>query len=260
MHKKLYGILALASLSLGFSLPALAGNGGFGNILYGPGPVVVAANTSAQGIPLLGGFGLVILSVLLALVSVRVIKDRHRGGGTWLLVASLTAALSSAGGGIKLISDAHAGVISGGPISLTQDAGGNVTIPGPGFWTVFNNSSVTQRILNITINPPGCFIVNNLPQSNGGNGGNGGVGPCVAGATELDTSQNCSLEISCNACGPQGGQGQGGGLCCLNGGGIQGGGCCLNGGGIQGGGCCDNGGGIQGGDFCCGPQGGGVCD
>lgn len=219
MQKKRLGIPVIALTTLGLSAPALAGS--FGSILYGPGARAVAADIGAQGIPLLGGFGLMVLSALLALVSVKVMKDKHRGGGTWLLVASLTAALSTAGGGIKLISDAQAGVPSL-PIELTNDSGGEVEIPGPGFWQVLNSSSVPQRILNVEIVPSDCYLFVPGILSNGGNGGS--VGMCSVGSTELEPTQACDIEVYCclNGGRPNGGDNGG-----LNGGIPQGGAPCV---------------------------------
>jgi len=152
----------------------------------------------AASVPMLEGAGLVILSALLGVVSLRFLRQR---GNQFLLVATATAAIATAGGGVKLISDAQAMH----EISMSEAAGGVIELPSSGLNIVFNNTGRTQQISEISPNP-GCSIENppnggGLDDGNGGlQGGNGGsyVGTCADNpGTVLEPNDNCEVFICC---------------------------------------------------------------
>lgn len=175
-------------------------------------------------VPMLGGAGLVILSALLGLVSLRFLKYRGRNGSTVVVLATLTGALAAVGGGIKLISEAQAA----SEVLLTNNAGGTVILPVQGFNHVINSSSVRQQIDRISADAP-CFVTDNILNGGGvANGGSdGGNGGGLQGAnsgsfpgwcddaggdgTVLQPNDHCDVFVCCPT----------------NGGGNPGGGCFL---------------------------------
>ena len=188
---------------------------GVGSITHSP---------DISGVPMLGGAGLVVLSALLGLVSLRFLKDRSRHGSTLVIAATLTGAIVAAGGGITLISEAQAmkGVL------MSDAEGGTVVIPFDGYNTVINDTNVPQQIKRIAADE-GCFIGDGELILNGGipgkgnggvkNGGNGGnfLGTCQDGGpngTVLQPDDRCEVLV---CCGPNGGDngGNGGGGCFL---------------------------------------------
>ncbi|MFT4613660.1 MAG: hypothetical protein ACI9NT_000801 [Bacteroidia bacterium] len=179
------------------SQQVFAGNG-VGSISHEP---------TANAVPLLGGAGLIVLSALLGLLSLRFLKERGRSG-SFLIVAAMAGAVASAGGGLKLISDAEA-QFNG--IQLTELSGGKITIPFEGFNSVINAAGTAQEITRISLNE-GCelqvFRVMSL--GNGGNGGNGGTfrGACDdKPGTVLQPGDFCDISVCCD--GPNGGNGGG---------------------------------------------------
>ena len=188
---RLFGVL---TASLLVSTPALAGT-----------TVVITYGPFTNQVPALGGVGLVILSALLGVVSLRFLKDRKRGGGHFLTLALVTGALATGGSGIKLISEAHAITIGA---ELTNPEGGSVNINVEGTSPVRNTSGRAQEIL--TIDPsPGCSIL----AVNGGNGGfrNGGNGGSFLGncddspGTILGQNDFCEITVCCTVNGGNGG-------------------------------------------------------
>jgi len=165
-----------------FSQQALAGSS-TGVIIYAPGSVPV---------PVLGGAGLIALSVLLTLVAFRFMKARKQGGGMFLVLAVLTGALASGGSGIKLISDAYAVVAD---IQMTSASGGQVSIPSPGYHRVINNTGGTQRITAINM-ANGCYIQPVI--TNGG-----GPASVCSTSTTLQDQAFCEIDVCCP--GPNGG-------------------------------------------------------
>ena len=61
----------------------------------------------SASIPALGGMGLIVLSALLGVVSLRFLKQHKASSTSFLLTATLVGALAAAGSGVKLISDAN---------------------------------------------------------------------------------------------------------------------------------------------------------
>lgn len=137
---------SLLSLSLLFILTifpfssAMAGN--VGTLVYAP-----AAAPAA--IPSLSGTMLIVLCLLLVAVSFRIAKQKNSGTNHFVIALLGAGALISAGGGMKLISDAHA---------LTT----HTMVAGGGSLPVFNNdlntysnrSGVDQVINSINLPPP----------------------------------------------------------------------------------------------------------
>jgi len=101
----------------------------------------------SESIPALGGMGLLVLSALLGVVSLRFLKQRNASNTTFLLTATLLGAVAAAGSGVKLISDANA--ISG--VSLSEGSGGVVSIPEQGYNTVHNDTGRGQQISEIEL-------------------------------------------------------------------------------------------------------------
>jgi len=190
------GKFAVTAFCLLGATTVMAGSpGGVGSVSHSP--------LSSVSVPMLGGTGLVVLSALLAVVSLRFMKNRRLGGGHFLVLATLTGALAAGGSGIKLISDAQAG-LGGEQVSLTREGGGTVTILNQGYSVVFNGTGVTQKLTDIST-APGCVIG---PINGGSNGGgaqvtNGGSfqGTCSDGsegpATVLENLDTCEVLICC---------------------------------------------------------------
>jgi hypothetical protein len=181
-------------------------------VLAGGPPVGSITYSGLNSVPMLGGAGLVVLSALLALVSVKFLKNRENGG-QFLVLALIVGAMASGGSGIKLISDAYAGPAS--EIVLGNSSGGTVNIPNQGLHAVRNNSGVTQKINQInTI--PGCFVASGpiRAAANGGaNGGNGGdfKGGCDdSPSTVLRNDEYCFVEVCCGGNGGANGGNNGG--------------------------------------------------
>ena len=167
---------------------AVAGTG-VGSITHAP---------IGNGVPVMGGAGLIVLSALLGLVSLRFLKERGRNASL-LVVCVMAGALVSAGGGLKLISEAQA--IQAG-IGLTKSSGGSIVIPSAGFNTVTNLTSGTQEITDISL-ADGCSLedIGRRAPGNGGNGGNGGTfrGTCDdKPGTVLDSGDFCDILICCD--------------------------------------------------------------
>jgi len=194
------GKFAVAAFCLLGATTVVAGiPGGVGSVSHSP--------LSSVSVPMLGGTGLVVLSALLAVVSLRFMKNRRLGGGHFLVLATLTGALAAGSSGIKLISDAQAG-LGGEQVSLTLAGGGTVTILNQGYSQVVNGTGVTQKLTSIST-APGCVIGPINGGSNGGsNGGgaqvtNGGSfqGTCSDGsegsATVLENLDTCEVLICC---------------------------------------------------------------
>jgi hypothetical protein len=188
---------ALTLLSL-FATQVLAA--GVGSITHSP---------VISGVPMLGGAGLVVLSVLLGLVSLRFFKDRSRQGSTFVIAATLTGAIAAAGGGITLINEAQA---VGASVLMSKSAGGTVEIPFNGFNSVLNDTSLPQQIKDISAEAP-CYIIDDElnggimsgANSNGGmpnGGGNGGSfrGTCSdegSDGTVLQPNDRCEVFVCC---------------------------------------------------------------
>ena len=194
---------ASALTFLTFSATQALAGGGFGSITHSP---------DISGVPMLGGAGLVILSALLGLVSLRFLKDRSRHGSTFVIAATLTGAIAAAGGGIKLINDAQAAP----SIAFSDAEGGTVDLRFEGLNIVFNDTNVPQQIKDIRADEP-CFIVDEILNGGFGNGGmvNGGNGGSFQGicsdngpnATVLRPGNSCDVYVCC----PGGGNGGNGG-------------------------------------------------
>lgn len=182
--------LTCAALAASFlvSAQSLAGTQ-TGVITYGP---------LSSAVPALGGAGLIVLSALLGLVSLRFLKDRN--SGKFLTLAILTGAIAAGGSGVKLISDAHAAPI--GLVALSNASGGSVAIEAEGYSNVRNTTGAAQKILSISVEP-GCVLASDL-NINGGNvvnGGNGGAfrGTCSdSPGTVLQPADFCEVNVCCS--------------------------------------------------------------
>jgi len=182
-HQKYFSSAILFVSLLSISSLATAGLNG-GGILIAYQPAVAAS------IPTLGGFGLVMLTLLLAVVAVRMIKNQQNSGTTWLLTAICVTALATGSSGIKLISDAYAMYNTE---YMTSDSGGTVTVGSLGCTHVFNDTSVTQEIINID---SGEYFVGSC--ANGGSSANGGSyrGTCSDNpSTSLNVDDYCEIQV-----------------------------------------------------------------
>ena len=137
--KTLSLLITLFSSSIAFA-------GGGGSMEHGP---LTAA-------PTLSGTMLIILSLLLAAVAIRIMKQ-NTSGSVMLLGVIGVAALMSAGGGIKLISDVDAG-----NFNLSNPNGGTINF-GLGFHAFENTSGVPQQILGIELR--NCSFGDNIDAS-----------------------------------------------------------------------------------------------
>lgn len=175
---------ALGSLSFAFAASA------------GTPPATIAYGPGSTAVPTMSGTMLIALAVLLALVAIRLLKDRrHFGSNAVIAIAAITA-LGSGAGGIKLISDADA-------ISTTLDMssvdGGVITIPAPGFWLVSNSTDVPQTINAIQYREdcgPGMIIFG-APTADDLNGALP-ENTCATSTTLAPgATETCSLEVVC---------------------------------------------------------------
>jgi hypothetical protein len=161
-----------------------------GSIHYAP-PVVAP-------VPALSGATLVLLALVLAAVGIRLLTARNRGVGPLLVAATLTAALASGIGGVKLVSDAFAPPTQ--TLVMLEDDGGELSLVNTGPGEVVNQTARVQRIVAMTLNAPNCSFT---PIDNGGNGGetlvNGGsfVGTCIVGL-ELPPGSACEFTVYCD--------------------------------------------------------------
>jgi hypothetical protein len=151
------------------------------------------AQTMSYGplaVPTLGGSALIVLAALLALFALRYAKQNQSRGGSLLTVALVVAALSSAGGGLQLISNAEAGMSYIELDSLT----GDVVPLTPGSNPFKNITKVKLRINSV--NPgPTCTVVAAM---------NGGGSACEAGL-ELAPDATCTVILNCGGNGGNGG-------------------------------------------------------
>ncbi len=152
-------------------------------------------------VPALGGFGLLLLSGLLGVVSLRFLQAREKG--RFLAIAALAGTLASAGG-FNLVNTADAIIVD---IELQGDKGSAIVdIPFDGFHTVINRSGGLRQITNISLDP-GCVLAdlengggNGGMMANGGNGGNGGSyrGQCNdEPGTRLEQDDFCEILVCC---------------------------------------------------------------
>ena len=86
----------------------------------GPVTMTYSVVNNPTGIPTLSGSMLVVLSLLLFVVTLKMAKQKHSNGGHFLIAALGVTALISAGGGVKIISDAMA---QGTPLALDGSTG-----------------------------------------------------------------------------------------------------------------------------------------
>ncbi len=116
---------------------------------------VVFAPASIGGIPTLSGGMLLILSLLLAAVAFRIVKQHQSGTSMLLGIIGVTALMSGAGG-VKLLSDAQAGIIP------TPLVGGSVTVDPASFFNNFfiNSTGVAQTINSVSSGDGSCPDVN----------------------------------------------------------------------------------------------------
>jgi len=191
----------------------------FSKILAGSAPLLLLApealassvgsitHANLSEVPALGGFGLLLLSALLGVVSLRFMKAREKG--RFFALAALSATLASAGG-VNIIGNAEAGLES---ISLCLNET-TVDIPTDGYHVVTNRSGGSRQITDITL-ADGCYLESvlngggNGAMMNGGfNGGNGGDyrGECSDDPrTRLGSEDFCDILVCCG--GPNGGNG-----------------------------------------------------
>lgn len=204
----------------------------FGNILAGSAPLLFLAQEAAASmsvgsithaavadVPALGGIGLLLLSGLLGVVSLRFLKAREKG--RFMAIAVLAGALASAGG-VNLVTNAEAGF--GGIPLLLNDTVADIPSPGPS--TVFNASGGSRQIIQIDL-IDGCFLGDlenggrngGLMNGGGANGGmlinggkNGGrfLGECNDDpGTRMQPDDFCEILVCCGGLngGPNGGNG-----------------------------------------------------
>lgn len=122
-----------------------------GSVAYGP----------TTAVPSLTGNMLIVLSLLLLVVAFKMTRQKNSNKLFVTLVS--TAALLSATGGFKVISDVDAG---GDVIFLSNPSGDIVTFAEGGSFTFTNNSGVVQQIKIIT-EPPTEGGCPNLPSAGG---------------------------------------------------------------------------------------------
>ncbi len=190
MTRMIMRILATSGVS---GLFAAAPFAQVGSIKYGP------TALGATSVPTIGGLGLLLLAVLMAVVALRLLKERKGEGSAWLIAATLASAFAAGGSGIKLVSDAQAVSCC----SASVDSGGTVSLPFKGNWDVTNYSTVKQYILKMEAEP-GCYFASSS--------GNGGQGICKDDpSTALEVDQYCSVTVCCEEV--NGGNGGNGGGC-----------------------------------------------
>jgi len=159
--------------------PALAGAGTGGSITFQP---------DAAPIPVLGGAMLLLMGLMLAFIAFVTLR-RHRGGATWFLGALATGALLSGMGGVKLISDASAGIP--GAFLITNPGGQSFPLVDDQFHIFHNDSGTTQRVLNISLPSPLC-----------GGGGDPAFPDPPESCTEgqrLGSGDSCEVDLRCSS-------------------------------------------------------------
>lgn len=177
-HTVFKSIILLSGV--GLANVALAGRPGIaGTITTVPG---------ASGIPTMGGGALMMLSVLLAVIAVRVMRSgKHKAVNMTVALAAILSLVSGAGG-VHLISDA----IAGEGITINNPNGATRSVF-PGFNQVRNESGVLQRVSDISLNSD-CSQV--FDAENGG--GKDSVGDCsVSPSSEIPDGRSCDLIIDC---------------------------------------------------------------
>ncbi|MCB1865579.1 MAG: midcut-by-XrtH protein [Chromatiales bacterium] len=122
-----------------FAGPANGGNGGAALIIYEP---------TSFAVPASGGYVLVALAMLLAVVAFRLLKRPTGERSGFFVMALGVTALATGSGGVKLISDARASL----NLLLEFNSGGAYLVPPsdvPVCWTVENAAQVPHAITSI---------------------------------------------------------------------------------------------------------------
>lgn len=154
--------LALASTLM---LPsAFSHAGAQGNITFSP--------ADAAAVPALGGVALILVALLLIVIALRYL--RHGGGGVApaIAVGMSLLALTSAGGGLVLISDAQATI----PVETISNPEGQTFPVRFGEYDYENASGLPMEVVDLDVS--GCFGVS---------------GSCELG-TVLEDGGSCNLD------------------------------------------------------------------
>ena len=192
-YKNDYGRTTLSSLILrlipaasclaafGFSTTVAAGGSVtvVGSLTYGPG---------SSSVPTLGGGGLIVLALLLAVTAFRVMHAQQHKSVNLVVALAAVAAIASGASGIKLVSDAQAVEIPEPGVILLGSVSGGTEPLIIGLNLILNETTAPQKILGIQLNE-GCDT--------------GPIGDAPATAcydnppTTLAPEAACALRINC---------------------------------------------------------------
>jgi hypothetical protein len=144
-------ILTGSVLLLGAAI-AQAGPPGSGSITFGP------LSAAAVAVPILGSTMLILLALLLAFTAFISFRKRQNGVIPVIAGALALASLASAGGGVSLMHNAHAG----GFVGISDAAGETQVINGNALNIYLNESGVPLSIGPVTLPPLGSCPPNAL--------------------------------------------------------------------------------------------------
>ncbi len=160
----------LAIAGSGFALPAIAGT---------PGTITFSPSAVAP-VPTLGSTLLVLLAALLGVIAM---KSYRRAGGITPMIAGLLAiaALTSAGGGIKLVREVHAAIVTN---TITQPEGQAFSLSrGPN--SFLNDAGTTLETSDIELAEI-CFV-----------GTNESADPDCAVDQTIADGASCQIVVEC---------------------------------------------------------------
>lgn len=138
--------IGISTLGFIISTSAVAGNG----------PGVIVTPGSANAIPSLSGYMLIVLSLLLFVVAFRISKNQRFNGTPMMLITAIgLGSILSLTGGVKLVSDAEADGGNSGVKVIPPFQGETFfrSISSTGLNIVENNSGAVQRIVDIQYDP-----------------------------------------------------------------------------------------------------------